>query len=53
MLVGRPVLWALAADSARGVRDALLAPGEDLSHVMALAGTPELSTMDPSMVVAL
>jgi 4-hydroxymandelate oxidase len=37
-LVGRPVLWALAADGARGVAAMLDAMREDLAHAMGLAG---------------
>jgi 4-hydroxymandelate oxidase len=38
VLLGRPVLWALAAGGAEGVRDCLAAVTADLAAVMALAG---------------
>lgn len=49
-LIGRPVLWALAAAGADGVRDALTAVRDDLEHAMALAGTPSISAIDRSFV---
>ena len=38
VLLGRPVLWALAAGGADGVERCLRAVAEDLAHVMGLAG---------------
>lgn len=38
VLVGRPVLWALAAAGQDGVRDCLQALTDDLAHAMGLAG---------------
>ena len=38
VLLGRPVLWALAAGGADGVRDCLQALTDDLRHCMGLAG---------------
>jgi 4-hydroxymandelate oxidase len=38
VLVGRPVLWGLAADGAAGVEHVLRAYQEHLAHVMAIAG---------------
>jgi 4-hydroxymandelate oxidase len=43
VLLGRPVLWALAADGADGVHSCLQAVTGDLAHVMALAGAPTLA----------
>jgi 4-hydroxymandelate oxidase len=43
VLVGRPVLWALAAGGADGVRDCLAALTQDLASAMALAGAPRLA----------
>ncbi|GAC1324702.1 MAG: alpha-hydroxy acid oxidase [Mycobacteriales bacterium] len=40
VLIGRPVLWALAVGGADGVRAVLEDFAADLGHVMALAGTP-------------
>ena len=51
VLVGRPVIWALAAGGSAGVESALVALRDDLAHVMALAGTPSLRDIDRSMVV--
>lgn len=50
VLLGRPVLWALASSGAEGVRDALAAVRDDLSHVMALAGTRTVAEIDRSFV---
>ena len=38
VLLGRPVLWALAAGGASGVSELLDTLADDLAHVMALAG---------------
>ena len=43
VLVGRPVLWALAAGGADGVRDLLNSLTADLVHEMALAGSATLA----------
>ena len=51
VLIGRPVLWGLAADGAAGVRSVLQALTDDLQHVMALAGVSELSAIRPDMVI--
>jgi 4-hydroxymandelate oxidase len=45
VLVGRPVLWGLAAAGADGVRDCLQALTADVAHVMALAGASSLSSV--------
>ncbi|MEX5719294.1 alpha-hydroxy acid oxidase [Geodermatophilus maliterrae] len=50
VLVGRPVLWALASEGADGVTAALEALGADLRHVMAVAGAAGIGDLDPSMV---
>jgi 4-hydroxymandelate oxidase len=50
VLVGRPLLWALASDGAAGVTGALDALGADLRHVLALAGAAGLGDLDPSLV---
>jgi 4-hydroxymandelate oxidase len=52
VLVGRPVVWALAADGAAGVTDALTALGDDLAHVMALVGATSVADLDRTLVVA-
>jgi 4-hydroxymandelate oxidase len=50
VLVGRPVLWALAADGARGVEQCLRALTDDLAESMALAGAPSLSAVTADLV---
>jgi 4-hydroxymandelate oxidase len=50
VLVGRPVLWALASAGAAGVSAALTALTDDLRHVMAVAGAAALGDLDPTMV---
>ncbi len=50
VLVGRPVVWGLAAGGAEGVTSALQALGDDLAHVMALAGTASLADVDRTLV---
>lgn len=50
VLVGRPVLWALAADGAAGVEECLRALQEDLSHVMALAGVSGIPEVTGDLV---
>ena len=52
VLVGRPVLWGLAAGGADGVRECLDALTADLRHVMGLAGCASLSDVDRSLVAA-
>ncbi|WP_426565853.1 alpha-hydroxy acid oxidase [Angustibacter sp. McL0619] len=52
VLLGRPVLWALAAGGADGVRELLDTLGDDLEHVMALAGAPRLADLTPDLVTA-
>ncbi len=48
VLLGRPVLWALAAGGADGVRDALTAMTDDLAHCLALLGVTRCADLDPS-----
>ncbi|MGY5882416.1 alpha-hydroxy acid oxidase [Modestobacter lacusdianchii] len=50
VLVGRPMLWALAADGAAGVTAALDALAVDLRHVLAVAGAASVADLDRSMV---
>jgi 4-hydroxymandelate oxidase len=50
VLVGRPILWALASEGADGVSAALEALAADLRHVMAVAGAAGTGDLDPSMV---
>ena len=50
VLVGRPVLWALAADGAAGVEACLRALTDDLAEWMALAGAGALDELDAGLV---
>jgi 4-hydroxymandelate oxidase len=50
VLLGRPVLWGLAADGAAGVAGVLDLATEELAHTMALAGRPDLASVDRSAV---
>jgi len=51
VFVGRPILWALAAEGADGVRLVLDALTDDLKHSMALAGLPNLAAVTRDLVV--
>ena len=50
VLLGRPVLWALAADGAAGVQACLEALTDDLAHVMGLAGARSLAEVSRDLV---
>jgi len=50
VLLGRPVLWALAADGAAGVRDCLDAVTDELAHCLGLAGCASLAEVGPDLV---
>jgi 4-hydroxymandelate oxidase len=50
VLVGKPVLWALAADGAAGVEACLRALADDLAFVMGLAGCASLDEVDGSLL---
>ncbi|MGY0233123.1 alpha-hydroxy acid oxidase [Longispora urticae] len=50
VLLGRPVLWGLAADGADGVAGVLDLVTEELRHTMALAGRPRLADIDRTAV---
>ncbi|MGY1733177.1 alpha-hydroxy acid oxidase [Geodermatophilus sp. SYSU D01045] len=51
VLVGRPVLWGLAADGASGVTATLEALAAHLRHVLALAGATSPADLGPDVVV--
>jgi 4-hydroxymandelate oxidase len=51
VLVGRPVLWALAVDGAPAVARMFALLREELELTMALAGRPAPDTIDPTAVV--
>ncbi len=50
VLVGRPVLWGLAANGAEGVRHVLEILRRELELAMQLAGRPTLASIDRSVV---
>jgi isopentenyl diphosphate isomerase/L-lactate dehydrogenase-like FMN-dependent dehydrogenase len=50
VLVGRPLLWALAVDGAAGVERALTLLHAELELAMALAGRPTLASIDRALV---
>jgi 4-hydroxymandelate oxidase len=50
VLVGRPVLWALAAGGADGVRRCLAALTDDVREAMVLAGAPSLRDVTRDLV---
>ncbi|MGY1671044.1 alpha-hydroxy acid oxidase [Geodermatophilus sp. SYSU D00710] len=51
VLVGRPVLWALAAGGAPAVTGLLQELAADLRHVLALAGATSPADLGPALVV--
>ena len=50
VLVGRPVLWGLAVDGARGVQQVLSILHTELERAMKLAGCPRLSSINRALV---
>jgi 4-hydroxymandelate oxidase len=50
VLIGRPVLWALAHDGGPGVAGLFALLREELEHTMALAGRPRLADIDRAAV---
>ena len=48
--IGRPYLWALAAEGEAGVRDVLRLLREELTLAMALSGRPDIASIDRSLV---
>ncbi len=50
VLVGRPVVWGLAAGGAEGVARAFALLAGELDEAMALCGCPDLAVLDPSLV---
>ncbi|GAA2468245.1 alpha-hydroxy acid oxidase [Terrabacter carboxydivorans] len=50
VLVGRPVIWALAADGSDGVRRLLDDLTSDVEESLALAGCPSCSDVGPDLV---
>jgi 4-hydroxymandelate oxidase len=52
VLIGRPVLWGLAAAGAEGVRDVFELLRTELEFAMMLSGRPNLASIDCSLVQA-
>jgi 4-hydroxymandelate oxidase len=50
VLIGRPVLWALATGGADGVHDLLSTFAAELARIMALCGAVEVGGIDRSLV---
>lgn len=50
VLIGRPILWALAADGAAGVTAALDAVRDDLAECLALAGATSVTDLPDGLV---
>ncbi len=50
VLLGRPVLWGLAANGAAGVRHVLEMLRDELELAMVLSGRPRLASIDRSLV---
>lgn len=50
VMLGRPVMWALAAEGAQGVTTMLDELTAELRHAMGLAGAARLSELDASLV---
>jgi 4-hydroxymandelate oxidase len=51
VLVGRPILWGLAVNGEAGVRHVLELLQDELDLAMALSGCPDMTSIDPSLVV--
>jgi 4-hydroxymandelate oxidase len=51
VLVGRPILWGLAAAGASGVQRVLQGYHEELDHAMGLAGVAAIADFSPDLVV--
>ena len=49
-LIGRPYLWALAANGEEGVRSVLGMLKDELSLAMALSGRPAIASIDRSLI---
>jgi 4-hydroxymandelate oxidase len=52
VLLGRPVLWGLAAEGADGVRACLDEVTAELAHAMGLAGATGLTELDRSLIAS-
>jgi 4-hydroxymandelate oxidase len=50
VLLGRPVVWGLAANGQQGVSHIFELLGTELELAMALAGCPSLAALSPALV---
>ena len=50
VLVGRPILWGLAVNGARGVQDVLEILSAELIRAMKLSGCANLNQITPALV---
>jgi isopentenyl diphosphate isomerase/L-lactate dehydrogenase-like FMN-dependent dehydrogenase len=50
VLIGRPILWGLAVDGARGVQQVLEILHTELERAMKLAGCPTLASINRTLV---
>jgi isopentenyl diphosphate isomerase/L-lactate dehydrogenase-like FMN-dependent dehydrogenase len=50
VLIGRPILWALAADGEAGVARALELLAAEVDRTMALCGCPDVAAITRSLV---
>jgi 4-hydroxymandelate oxidase len=50
VMLGRPILWGLAVAGEEGVRRVLGVLRDELARSMALAGCPDVTAVDPSLV---
>lgn len=51
VFVGRPILWGLACEGAKGVRNVLTILRDELELTLRLAGCPTLEDITPEMVI--
>jgi isopentenyl diphosphate isomerase/L-lactate dehydrogenase-like FMN-dependent dehydrogenase len=50
VLIGRPILWGLAAEGAQGVAGVLEILRQELRQAMLLAGRPTINDIDSSLI---
>lgn len=50
VLIGRPILWGLSVDGEQGARGVLRILRSELEQAMALAGCPDLASIDRSLL---
>jgi len=50
VMIGRPILWALAIDGQRGVESALTVLADEIDRSLALCGCPDISSVTADLV---